>query len=129
MPITLSPGSSNAMYAAMLALAPECGWTLAWSVPKSAQARSRASSSASSTPLFDLGDLLHAPLVASALEARPQPQSEDLTGEAVGDDSPAHRQDVGVIVLPRQASREQIVAQRSPDSPHFVGHHLLPLPA
>jgi len=45
----LSPGSSSAMNAAMLALAPECGWTLANSAPNSSRARIRASSSASST--------------------------------------------------------------------------------
>ena len=39
--MTLSPGSSSAMYAAMFALAPECGCTLAWSAPNSAQAVAR----------------------------------------------------------------------------------------
>ena len=39
MPMTLSPGSSSARNAAMLAFAPECGCTLACSAPNSAQAR------------------------------------------------------------------------------------------
>ena len=39
MPMTLSPGSSSARYAAMLALAPECGCTLAWSAPNSSHRR------------------------------------------------------------------------------------------
>ena len=34
--MTVSPGSSSARYAAMLAFAPECGCTLAWSAPNSA---------------------------------------------------------------------------------------------
>ena len=47
-PSTVSPGWSNAWYTHMLALAPECGWTLACSAPNSDLARSIASASTSS---------------------------------------------------------------------------------
>ena len=47
-PSTVSPGSSSAWYAHMLALAPECGWTLACSAPNSALTRSMASASTES---------------------------------------------------------------------------------
>ena len=46
---SVSPGVASAKYAAMLACDPECGWTFAWSAPKSALARSMASCSTLST--------------------------------------------------------------------------------
>ncbi len=49
MPSTVSPGLHAAKYTAMLAWEPECGWTLAYSQPKSCLARSMAMSSAWST--------------------------------------------------------------------------------
>ena len=45
----VSPGSSIAMYAALLAWAPACGWTFANPAPNSSLARSIASCSATST--------------------------------------------------------------------------------
>jgi hypothetical protein len=45
----VSPGCSNAAYAARFADEPECGWTLACSAPNNARARSMASRSARST--------------------------------------------------------------------------------
>ena len=49
MPMIVSPGFTNAMKAAKLACAPECGCTLACSAPKSCFGRSMASCSISST--------------------------------------------------------------------------------
>jgi hypothetical protein len=49
MPRIVSPGCSMAMYTAWLACEPECGWTFAYSEPKSFFARSIASDSATST--------------------------------------------------------------------------------
>ena len=49
MPSTVSPGWSRAKYTARLAWAPEWGWTLACSAPKSWQARCLAMSSTTST--------------------------------------------------------------------------------
>ena len=46
---TVSPGVRSAAYAARLALAPECGWRLAWSAPKRSFARAMPISSARST--------------------------------------------------------------------------------
>ena len=45
----VSPGWQNAPYTAWLALAPECGWRLAWSASKSRLARSMPIDSALST--------------------------------------------------------------------------------
>ena len=67
--------------------------------------------------------------MASALEAVCQPEREDFVGEAGRDDPPAHRQDVGVVVLARQAGRIEVVAQRRADAVNLVGGDLLPLPA
>ena len=46
---TVSPGTVNAAYAAMLALAPEWGWTFACSAANRSLARAMPSSSALST--------------------------------------------------------------------------------
>ena len=45
----VSPGEIRAIMAAALAVAPECGWTLANPAPKSALTRSIASVSVTST--------------------------------------------------------------------------------
>ena len=74
-------------------------------------------------------DLIEAPLMASALERRVQPERQDLVGEAEGDDAAAHREDVGVVVLARQPRRVEIVAERGADARHLVGGDLLALAA
>src|SRR6186713_3022411 len=61
--------------------------------------------SSTSALLFDVADLLDAPLVASALEGRRQPQAQDLVGEPAGDDPSAHGEHVGVVVLAAQPGR------------------------
>ncbi len=48
-PMIVSPGDSSAWYTAVLACAPECGWTFACSAPNRLLARSMASCSATST--------------------------------------------------------------------------------
>ncbi len=67
--------------------------------------------------------------MAPALERRVEPEGEDLVSEPEGDDPAAHRQDVGVVVLPRQARREQIVAERGSNAGDFVRRDLLALAA
>ena len=74
-------------------------------------------------------DLVDAPLVASALERRLEPDLQDFVGKTERDDPPAHREDVGVVVLARQAGRIEIVAQRGANARHLVGGDLLALAA
>ena len=75
------------------------------------------------------GDLIEAPLVASAFERGVQPERQDLVGQAEGDDAAAHREDVGVVVLARQPRGVEIVAQRGADAGDLVGGDLLALAA
>ena len=67
--------------------------------------------------------------MASALECRVKPESEDFVGESKGDNAPAHRQDVRVVVLARQTRCIEIVAQRRADAGNLVGGDLLALAA
>ena len=76
-----------------------------------------------------LGDLIEALLMAAAFERRLEPQLENLVGQAERDDASAHREDVGVVVLARQARRVEIVAERRADAAHLVGGDLLALAA
>jgi 23S rRNA (cytosine1962-C5)-methyltransferase len=73
--------------------------------------------------------LLDATLMAAAGEGRRQPHRQNLVGEAERDDAAAHREHVGVVVLARQASGEQIVAERGAHAAHLVGGNLLALAA
>jgi len=79
--------------------------------------------------LLLLGDLVEAALVAAALIRGRQPQLEDGVGKAVGDDTAAHRQHVGVVVLARQPRGEEVVAQRGADAMDLVRRDLLALTA
>ena len=74
-------------------------------------------------------DLVDAALMAPALERRVQPDAQDLVGEAERDDAAAHREDVGVVVLPRQPRGVEIVAQRGANAGDLVGGDLLALTA
>src|SRR4029450_8041355 len=69
------------------------------------------------------------PLVAAASETGFQPQRHDFIGKAEGDDAPAHREDVGVVVLARQPRGIEIVAQRGANPAAFVCGDLLALAA
>jgi hypothetical protein len=75
------------------------------------------------------GNLIEPALVPSTLEGGLQPQRENLVGEPEGDDAPAHRQDVRVVVLARQARRVEIVAQRRAHTGDLVGGDLFALAA
>src|SRR5688572_8928821 len=57
--------------------------------------------------VFQLGDLRQALHVATALERGGQPQLHDLVSQPEGHHPTAHRQDVGVVVLARQAGGVQ----------------------
>src|SRR5439155_5340037 len=57
-----------------------------------------------------------------------EPELENLVRQTEGDDAPAHREDVGVVVLARQAGGVEIVAERGADTGNFVRRHLLALP-
>src|SRR5215203_2509088 len=112
----------------MFALAPECGWTLACSAPKSALTRSMASASMSvsgsalegngitdlqgsggrSEVGFEVGELGDAAGVATALERRREERREDLLGEPRADDAGPDGQHVGVVVGTRHARRVEI---------------------
>ena len=65
--------------------------------------------------------------MASAVERRLQPDTHNLIGEAERDDSATHRQNVGVVVLPRQPCRIKLVAQRRADTGDLVGRDLFAL--
>ena len=54
--------------------------------------------------------------MAAAFELGLEPQLEDLVGQAEGDDAPAHRQHVGVVVLrdSRAVNRSLHSAARAP---------------
>ena len=82
----------------------------------------------SALPFF-LGNLIEPPLVPSALEGRLQPQRKDFVGEPERDDAAAHREDVGIVVLAREARRVDIVAERSAHAGDLVGRDLLALAA
>src|SRR4029077_1885072 len=74
-------------------------------------------------------DLIEPALVAPALELGPQPQLEDLVREPERDDASAHREDVGVVVLAREARGVEVVAQRGADAAHLVRGDLFALAA
>ena len=74
-------------------------------------------------------DLIDAPLMPAAFKRRLDPQRHDFIGEAEGDDAPAHRQDVGVVVLARQPGSVEIVAQSRAHARHLVRGDLLALTA
>src|SRR5437899_1050275 len=95
MPSTVSPGFSSVKYTAMLVSSP------------------RATSGAG---FFRCADLIKAPLMAAAFELRLEPQGRDLVGEAERDDAAAHRENVRIVVLPRQPRRIKIVAKSSADT-------------
>ncbi len=76
---------------------------------------------------LDLLELLHAALVSAALELGREPDFHDLLGEARADDPRAHREDVRVVVQPREASRVEVVAKRGTGAAHLVRGELLAL--
>lgn len=78
---------------------------------------------------FRSGDLIETALVAPALEGRCQPQRENLVGEPEGDDPPAHREYVRVVVLAREARRVEVVAERRAHAYDFVRGDLFALTA
>ena len=63
----------------------------------------------------------------AAVERGGEPELEDLGGEALGDDAAAHREHVGVVVLPAEAGRVEIVAEGGPHAVDLVGGDLLAL--
>ena len=67
--------------------------------------------------------------MAAAVERRLEPEPQNFVGQAGGDDAPAHRQDVGIVVLARQPRRVQIVAERGANAGHLIGGDLLALSA
>lgn len=75
------------------------------------------------------GDLIEAPLMASALEGRREPERENLVGEPERDNTPAHREDVRVVVLARKACRVEIVAERRANPHDLVRRDLFALSA
>src|SRR5581483_5431112 len=74
-------------------------------------------------------NLIDAALVTAAFEAGGQPQRQDLVGEAERDDAAAHREDVRVVVLARQARGVEVVAQRGAHARDLVRGDLLALSA
>ena len=82
-----------------------------------------------SDPPFCRADLIEAPLVAAAFERSLEPERHDLRGKARRHDASAHRQYVGIVVLPRQTRGIQFVAQRRPDAGDLVGGYLFALAA
>src|SRR6185503_15549351 len=60
---------------------------------------------------------------------RGEPQRENFVREPEGDDPAAHREDIGVVVLARQARGVEIVAERGANAGDLVGRDLLALPA
>ena len=67
--------------------------------------------------------------MAAAGERRREPQRHDFVRQAKRDDAPAHGEDVGVVVLARQARHVEIVAERRAHAGHFVRRDLFPLTA
>ena len=67
--------------------------------------------------------------MTAALEWSVQPQSEDVIRKPEGHDASTHREDVGVVVLARQAGGVEVVAQRRANTAHLVGGNLLALSA
>lgn len=67
--------------------------------------------------------------MTTALERGGKPKLQDFIGEGDPDDPRAHCKDVRVIVLSREACREQIVAQRRANTDHLVRSDLLTLAA
>lgn len=67
--------------------------------------------------------------MSSTLERRLEPQFQDFVGQPEGDDPASHREDVGIVVRARQASRIQIVAQGRAGARDFVRGDLLTLAA
>ena len=65
----------------------------------------------------------------AAGERRREPQRQDFVRQSEGHDPAAHREDVGVVVLARQARGIEIVAERRADAGDLVRRDLLPLSA
>ena len=64
-----------------------------------------------------------------SFEGGAQPEREDLVRQPERDDTPAHGEHIGVVVFARQPRGIEIVAQRRPNTGHFVGRDLLALSA
>ena len=79
--------------------------------------------------MFELRDLLNAFGVAAGLESRREPHLKNFVGERRRHDPRAEREHVGVVMLPGQASCEQIQAERGTDARDLVRGDLLPLAA
>jgi hypothetical protein len=67
--------------------------------------------------------------MAPAVEPGLQTDRQNLVGEAECDNAAAHREDVGVVVLPRETGSVEIVAERSADTGDLVGGDLFSLAA
>ena len=67
--------------------------------------------------------------MSATFERCGEPEGHDLVGESERDDAPAHREDVRVVVLARQARREEVVAESGADPADLVRRHLFALPA
>jgi hypothetical protein len=80
-------------------------------------------------PSFYLRDLIDAVLMPAAFEWRAEPHRDDLFGERSGDDTAADREDVGVVVGTRQATRVQVVAQCGTNARDLICRHLFTLAA
>jgi hypothetical protein len=80
-----------------------------------------------SRALFSRADLIDSALMPPTFESRLEPQSENFVGEPEGDDAPAYREDVRVVVLTREARREEIVAECGTNTRHFVRRDLFTL--
>ncbi len=79
--------------------------------------------------MFRLEDLIDPALVAPAFEGGLEPKCQNLVRQAERDNAPAHREDIRVVVLARQAGRIEIVTECGADAGHFVGGDLFALSA
>ncbi len=86
-------------------------------------------SRASAFVLLDLGHLGQTGEVAATFEGGGQEQVDDRQRELVAKNSGSERQDVGVVVGPRQAGRPFVKTQSRPGTVHLVGRHGLALAA
>ena len=67
--------------------------------------------------------------MTAAFERGIQPDPEDFVRQSERDDTAAHREHVGIIVLARQPGRIEIVAQSRADAGDFIRRNLLALSA
>jgi len=67
--------------------------------------------------------------MTATVETGGEKRFEDLLSQPDADDAGAHAQHIGVVVGPRQASGEEVVAQRGTHSANLVGGELFALPA